>query len=77
VPAPGPKRTDHPGGKTIGWIGELHPQLVQEFDFTYAPILFEIEYLPALAAKMPRFERSPGSRECVAISRSSSTRKFL
>jgi phenylalanyl-tRNA synthetase beta chain len=24
--------------RSIGWIGELHPQLVQEFDFTYAPI---------------------------------------
>src|SRR5689334_1431498 len=42
----------HPGrsaritrrGKTIGWLGELHPQLVQAFDFTYAPILFEVEY---------------------------------
>jgi phenylalanyl-tRNA synthetase beta chain len=54
----------HPGrsaritrrGKTIGWIGELHPQLVQEFDFTYGPILFEVEYSAALAAKVPRLE---------------------
>jgi len=68
----------HPGrsaritraGKTIGWIGELHPQLVQEFDFTYAPILFEIEYLPALSAKMPRFEeisRFPRVRRDLAV----------
>ncbi len=68
----------HPGrsarvtraGKTIGWIGELHPQLVQEFDFTYAPILFEVEYLPALAAKMPRFEeisRFPRVRRDLAV----------
>jgi phenylalanyl-tRNA synthetase beta chain len=58
------------GGKTIGWIGELHPQLVQEFDFTYAPILFEVEYLPALAAKMPRFEeisRFPRVRRDLAV----------
>jgi phenylalanyl-tRNA synthetase beta chain len=68
----------HPGrsaritrrGKTIGWIGELHPQLVQEFDFTYAPILFEIEFGPALAAKMPRFEeisRFPRVRRDLAV----------
>jgi phenylalanyl-tRNA synthetase beta chain len=68
----------HPGrsarvtraGKTIGWIGELHPQLVQEFDFTYAPILIEVEYLPALAAKMPRFEeisRFPRVRRDLAV----------
>ncbi len=68
----------HPGrsaritrrGKTIGWIGELHPQLVQEFDFTYAPILFEIEYAAALSAKMPRFEeisRFPRVRRDLAV----------
>jgi phenylalanyl-tRNA synthetase beta chain len=68
----------HPGrsaritrnGKTIGWIGELHPQLVQEFDFTYAPILFEVEYFPALAAKTPRFEeisRFPRVRRDLAV----------
>jgi phenylalanyl-tRNA synthetase beta chain len=58
------------GGRTIGWIGELHPQLVQGFDFTYAPILFEIEYAPALAAKMPRFEeisRFPRVRRDLAV----------
>jgi phenylalanyl-tRNA synthetase beta chain len=58
------------GGKSIGWIGELHPQLVQEFDFTYAPILFEVEYLPALSAKMPRFEeisRFPRVRRDLAV----------
>ncbi|MEO8017734.1 MAG: phenylalanine--tRNA ligase subunit beta [Pseudomonadota bacterium] len=68
----------HPGrsariirsGKTIGWIGELHPQLVHELDFTYAPMLFEVEYLPALAAKMPRFEeisRFPRVRRDLAV----------
>ncbi|MEJ0087998.1 MAG: phenylalanine--tRNA ligase subunit beta [Pseudomonadota bacterium] len=68
----------HPGrsaritrsGETIGWIGELHPQLVQEFDFTYAPIVFEVEYRPGLAAKMPRFEeisRFPRVRRDLAV----------
>ncbi len=58
------------GGKSIGWLGEMHPQLVQEFDFTYAPILFEIEYSAALAARMPRFEeisRFPRVRRDLAV----------
>jgi phenylalanyl-tRNA synthetase beta chain len=68
----------HPGrsaqitrrGKTVGWIGELHPELVREFDFTYAPILFEIEYIAGLVAKMPRFEeisRFPRVRRDLAV----------
>ena len=47
------------GGKSIGWIGELHPPLVQELDFTYAPCLFELEYLAALAAKCPVLKSLP------------------
>jgi phenylalanyl-tRNA synthetase beta chain len=68
----------HPGrsaritreGSSIGWIGELHPRLVQELDFTYAPMLFEVEYFPALAAKRPRFEeisRFPRVRRDLAV----------
>jgi phenylalanyl-tRNA synthetase beta chain len=68
----------HPGrsaritraGQPIGWIGELHPELVQAFDFTYAPILFEVEYAPALSAKMPKFEeisRFPRVRRDLAV----------
>jgi phenylalanyl-tRNA synthetase beta chain len=58
------------GNRTIGWIGELHPELVRTLDFTYAPILFEVEYLPALSAKMPRFEeisRFPRVRRDLAV----------
>jgi phenylalanyl-tRNA synthetase beta chain len=68
----------HPGrsaritrrGKNIGWMGELHPELVRELDFTVAPIVFEVEYTPALAAKMPRFEeisRFPRVRRDLAV----------
>jgi phenylalanyl-tRNA synthetase beta chain len=58
------------GDKTVGWMGELHPELVREFDFTYAPILFEIEYIAGLVAKMPRFEeisRFPRVRRDLAV----------
>jgi integration host factor subunit alpha len=43
---------------------------VQSLDFTYAPILFEVEYIPALSAKMPRFEeisRFPRVRRDLAV----------
>jgi phenylalanyl-tRNA synthetase beta chain len=41
----------HPGraarivrdGREIGFIGELHPTLVRELDFTYLPVLFELD----------------------------------
>ncbi len=48
-PAPPPGL--HPGrsarivhdGRVIGHIGELHPAVVRELDFTYAPIVFELD----------------------------------
>jgi phenylalanyl-tRNA synthetase beta chain len=41
----------HPGraarilrdGWEVGFIGELHPSLVRELDFTYSPVLFELD----------------------------------
>jgi phenylalanyl-tRNA synthetase beta chain len=41
----------HPGraarilraGRTMGFLGELHPSLVREFDLTYSPVLFELD----------------------------------
>jgi phenylalanyl-tRNA synthetase beta chain len=52
----------HPGraarvlreGQAVGWLGELHPILVRELDFTYPPILFELGFYDAL-----RLERTP------------------
>ena len=32
------------GGNPIGQLGELHPALLRELDFTYAPLLFELDY---------------------------------
>jgi phenylalanyl-tRNA synthetase beta chain len=40
----------HPGrtarierqGKAIGWMGELHPRWRQQWDFSHAPVLFEL-----------------------------------
>jgi len=52
----------HPGraarvlrhGSQVGWLGELHPALVRELDFTYTPVLFELDFYDAL-----RLERTP------------------
>jgi len=51
----------HPGrsarmflnGKTVGWIGELHPQWQQQYDLAKAVVWFEIELPALLAAKVP------------------------
>jgi phenylalanyl-tRNA synthetase beta chain len=36
--------------RPIGWIGELHPEIVRELDFTYPPVLFEMAFYDALRA---------------------------
>jgi phenylalanyl-tRNA synthetase beta chain len=54
----------HPGrtarltrrGQTVGWIGELHPELVRSLGFFSPPCLFEIDADPALAVQYAPFE---------------------
>jgi phenylalanyl-tRNA synthetase beta chain len=53
----------------VGWIGELHPALVKALDFTYAPVLFELD-MTALAVNRAAFEevsRFPQVRRDLAI----------
>jgi phenylalanyl-tRNA synthetase beta chain len=53
----------HPGrsarivrrGTELGFLGELHPNLVRELDLTYSPILFELDYLGTFGAKLEQF----------------------
>ncbi|HEU4626576.1 MAG TPA: phenylalanine--tRNA ligase subunit beta [Steroidobacteraceae bacterium] len=67
----------HPGraarirrnGKDAGWIGELHPTVVREMDFTYTPVLFELD-IEALAVVRPAFaeiSRFPAVRRDLAV----------
>lgn len=57
----------HPGrralvrldGRQVGWIGELHPRLVGEFELPTAPVLFEVEVEPLLDVGMPKIEAVP------------------
>jgi phenylalanyl-tRNA synthetase beta chain len=54
----------HPGqcgrlevdGRAVGWIGALHPRLVQAFDLPAAPLLFEIDGEALMRRGMPRHE---------------------
>jgi phenylalanyl-tRNA synthetase beta chain len=68
----------HPGraarvlrcGQEVGWLGELHPTLVQGLDFTYPPILFELDFDAALAVKRSTYKeisRFPQVRRDLAI----------
>ena len=74
---PGELAALHPGrsarvlrrGTPVGWIGELHPALVKALDFTYAPVLFELD-MGALAVKRAAFEeisRFPQVRRDLAV----------
>ena len=52
----------HPGrsaqilldGQTVGWIGELHPQWVQQYDIPQALVWFEVELGALIRASLPR-----------------------
>jgi len=68
----------HPGraarvlrcGQEVGWLGELHPTLVQALDFTYPPILFELDMKAALVVKRSTSEeisRFPQVRRDLAV----------
>ncbi len=43
-------------GQPVGWIGSLHPAIVQRRQLSMAPMLFELEIGPLLAASVPRAE---------------------
>jgi phenylalanyl-tRNA synthetase beta chain len=51
----------HPGraarvlidGRSIGWLGELHPRLARHFDLPRVPVLFELDLAPLLDTTMP------------------------
>ncbi len=67
---PGRAATVFRGKQAVGWLGELHPALVQAFNFTYAPILFELDWLEGLASRLPTYaevSRFPRVRRDIAV----------
>jgi phenylalanyl-tRNA synthetase beta chain len=69
----------HPGqgadltcaGKSIGYVGGLHPAVLKKLDINQPVFMFEIETSPILAAKLPKFSemsRFPSIRRDISIS---------
>jgi phenylalanyl-tRNA synthetase beta chain len=68
----------HPGraarvlrrNQLVGWLGELHPNLVRVLDFAYAPVLFELDAETALAVHRANYQevsRFPQVRRDLAV----------
>jgi phenylalanyl-tRNA synthetase beta chain len=59
------------GGKEAGWIGELHPRLMREFDLVGAlPVVFELDQDPLTQRSLPvakAVSRLPVVRRDVAV----------
>jgi phenylalanyl-tRNA synthetase beta chain len=51
----------HPGrsagvrvdGEPAGWLGELHPRLVRQFELPRAPVVFELDLAPLVRTPLP------------------------
>jgi phenylalanyl-tRNA synthetase beta chain len=57
-------------GGEVGWLGELHPKLVKSLDFTYPPVLFELDFEAALAVQQSAYQeisRFPQVRRDLAV----------
>jgi phenylalanyl-tRNA synthetase beta chain len=55
---------------TLGWIGELHPDLCRQLDMRQAPILFELDVESSFSAQLPVFKdisRYPQVRRDLAV----------
>lgn len=68
----------HPGraakvicnGAFCGWIGELHPRLLQKYDFPLAPMVFEVnleQFLNKRPARYHEFSRQPLVRRDISV----------
>jgi phenylalanyl-tRNA synthetase beta chain len=75
---PGELACLHPGraarierkGQAVGWLGELHPSLVKALEFTYPPVLFELDVDAALRLELPAYRevsRFPQVRRDLAV----------
>jgi phenylalanyl-tRNA synthetase beta chain len=75
---PGALSCLHPGraarllrkGAPVGWLGELHPSLVKALEFTYAPVLFELDIAAALGVELAVYReisRFPQVRRDLAV----------
>ena len=68
----------HPGqcaaikldGLQVGWLGTLHPRLVQLYGLAKAPVLFELDWAALVGQELPRYRgvsRFPAVRRDLAV----------
>ncbi|TOZ58697.1 phenylalanine--tRNA ligase subunit beta [Burkholderia pseudomallei] len=68
----------HPGrsarievdGHAVGWIGELHPRLMQKYELPHAPVMFEIDTDALVARALPapsEVSKFPPVRRDIAV----------
>jgi len=68
----------HPGraaaveldGKVIGFLGELHPRWLQQYDLPKAPVLFEVDAVALQQRNVPEYEeisKFPGATRDLAV----------
>ncbi|RQS61867.1 phenylalanine--tRNA ligase subunit beta [Burkholderia sp. Bp8963] len=68
----------HPGrcarievdGRAVGWIGELHPRLMQKYELPHAPVMFEIDTDALVARALPaptEVSKFPPVRRDIAV----------
>lgn len=73
---PGRTAAIHRDAARIGWLGELHPQLVRELDLPSAPLLFELDLAAATRHDLPRasaISRFPQVRRDLSVTLPEST----
>jgi phenylalanyl-tRNA synthetase beta chain len=54
----------------VGWLGELHPQLVKTLNLSSAPMVFELETTLAFVANIPQYKgisKFPSVRRDIAV----------
>jgi phenylalanyl-tRNA synthetase beta chain len=68
----------HPGqsarlyldGEAVGWLGALHPTVVQQYGFVRAPVVFEVDWEAVARRGVPRYSglsRFPAVRRDIAV----------
>ncbi len=67
---PGQAARIHRGSEAVGWLGALHPRLVQSLDLPQAPLLFELDFAVLRQMGRPRPatpSEFPSSRRDLAV----------
>jgi len=47
------------GSKLVGWIGEVHPRLLQKYELPHAPVLFEVDTRLLERLELPQLTEIP------------------